>query len=269
MDVDNDLFDCDICCEKFDESGAHVPLVLPCGHTLCGQCVGRLLTHVCPTCKHPLQHPTSTSTSTPTSMVFPRNNWLIRCLLANQSSKQSSIQSCSKKIEESGSSGSSMSKIRGKKQLPPGAPTLAAIGQRVLFKQLDRACRRSRADIDSDNGNSDKCSYNHTGVSGVGVAPSSEGSSHTHVDISTVRAVSTAQLQDKQERERKEKQHERLILQNLSRICKEKKAQDSNFDQKRFVKEGLIMSFGEARAKSIMHQVFDRIKLLREKKTCR
>lgn len=267
MDMDNDLFDCDICCEQFDESGPHVPLVLPCGHTLCGQCVGRLLTPVCPTCKHPLQHPTSTSTSTSTSMVFPRNNWLIRCLLANQSSNQSSNQSYPMKRAD-GSSGSSQSKSKGKRQLPPGAPRLAVTRQRVLFKQLDRACRQSRADSDSDNGNgtgnSEKYNCDHTGV-----APSSVASSHIHVAISTARAVSTAQLQEKQERERKEKQQERFFLQNLSRICKEKKAQDSNFDQKRFVKEGLILKFGEARAKSIMHEVFDRIKLLREKNTCR
>ena len=227
--MDNDLFDCDICYEQFTESGAHVPLVLPCGHTLCAQCVGSLRSTVCPTCKHPLQHPSAASaaaatspTSPATSMIFPRNNWLIRCLLANQAGPKSQQQGQGQ--------GPQKSVVVSRKKLPPGT---AVTGQRVLFKQLDKACHRSRDTCPSDGGGY-RCA----------VREESRG------------AALTAQ-------EQKEKQQERLFLMNLSRICKEKRAQNSNFDQKRFVKEGLIMKFGEAKAKSILHEVFDRIRQLR------
>lgn len=206
--MDNECFDCDICCEQFDETGAHVPLVLPCGHTLCRQCVGRLQTPLCPTCKFPLH----TSNAPLTGVVFPRNNWLIRCLLANKANIK---QQTPKK----------------RKKLSPGAPKVAVVGQRVLFKQLERA--RNRA-----------CSLDEFSMSSP---------------ISGNNAITQQQaVQD-------ENHQERMFLLNLSRICKEKKALDSNFDQKRFVKEGLILKYGEVKAKRILYQVFDRIKCMRER----
>lgn len=219
ISMDNELFDCDICCEQFSETGAHVPLVLPCGHTLCRQCVGRLHNPECPTCKHPLQSVTTAGVTGTSSMIFPRNNWLIRCLLAQQSSsKKQHEQPLQLKTMSRGS-------ILG--------------GQRVLFKQLDRACKRS----DGERPNSHRFSYSCA----VGETARTSG------------LTAEQRLHD-------EKHQERLFLLNLSRICKEKKARDSSFDQKRFVKEGLILKFGETKAKSIMHQVFDRIKMLREER---
>lgn len=201
--MDAEHFDCDICCEKYDESGSHVPLVLPCGHTLCKQCVESLRTRSCPTCKSSL-----TTSPSATTVMLPRNNWLIRCLVASQPSPQLAPKSASKK------------------RVAPSAPKVAAVGQRVLFKQLDRAC--SSGDL--------QCS----------AAASSP-------------SLSREQQLDLQRRDRS-------FLLNLARVCKEKKAQDCNFDQKRFVKEGLVMKFGEAKAKIIIHQVFDRMKILRERK---
>lgn len=206
--MDAEHFECDICCERYDESGAHVPLVLPCGHTLCKQCVESLRARSCPTCKSPL-----TNSESATAVMLPRNNWLIRCLVASQSQSSSQVQVAPRSTP--------------RKRLAPNAPKVAAVGQRVLFKQLDRACGGS---------GSLQCS-------GAVTSPS----------------LSREQQHDLLRRDR-------AFLLNLARVCKEKKAQDSNFDQKRFVKEGLIMKFGEAKAKTIIHQVFDRMKVLRDKK---
>jgi hypothetical protein len=161
-------------------------------------------------------------------MIFPRNNWLIRCLVANQSSSTSTTKNIPRK------------------KVPAGAPKIAVAGQRVLFKQLDRACSRSQS-----NG------YRHTSCNIHPFALSS--------DTNTPPPPAPTSTEQEQEQDQDEKQQERLFLLNLSRICKEKKAQDSNFDQKRFVKEGLILNFGETKAKNIMNQVYGRIKLLRER----
>lgn len=207
--MDNELFDCDICYEQFDETGSHVPLVLPCGHTLCRQCVESLKTHVCPTCKWPLNNGEGDT------VTLPRNNWLIRCLVARQSPSSSQTQTQNQKHS---------SNFSCRQKVPIGAPPkVAAAGQRVLFKQLDRACARGLESGDMSS------------------------------PVETSEELQQGQAL---------KSQDRSFLLNLSRICKEKKAQDSNFDQKRFVKEGLIMKFGEAKAKVIIHQVFDRIKVL-------
>jgi hypothetical protein len=155
-------------------------------------------------------------------MVFPRNNWLIRCLVVTRDKRNSKKNFAAKKVV-----------------LSAGAPTtnntrstsdnVSVIGQRVLFRQLDRA--RKRCESGGGGG-----------------------------------SLSTTEQQEQEQRVREQKQQERLFLLNLSRICKEKKAQDSNFDQKRFVKEGLILKFGESKAKTIMFQVHDRIRVLREAK---
>lgn len=214
--MENELFECDICLEQFDETGAHVPLVLPCGHTLCFQCVGSLQAHVCPTCKHPL------SNGDASTAVFPRNNWLIRCLGARQPK-----------------SASQPKRVKLHASAPKVGVPQAVQGQRVLFKQLVRACDRSW-----------DCAGRDVSVPRASVSPPTLSSS-------SVEASHPLQLQQE------EKQRERLFLLNLSRICKEKKALDNDFDQKRFVKEGLVMQFGEAKARSIILQVNDRIKLQR------
>lgn len=106
-----------------------------------------------------------------------------------------------------------------------GSPKLAPVGQRVLFKQLNRACATT---------------------------------------TTTISHISTPPSEDQRQKGQEEKQQERLFLINLSRICKQKKALDSSFDQKKFVKEGLVMKFGDAKAKAIMLQVYSRIKTMRK-----
>lgn len=208
--MENECFECDICCEEFDETGSHVPLVMPCGHTLCFQCVGSLQTHVCPTCKHPL------SSGDAATVTFPRNNWLIRCLGV----RQMNLSSQAKKI-----------------RAPVCVPVSQAQGQRVLFKQLMRACDRTREG----------------------------GGWEATPPRAPVLSFSLATTDDLLHEEKllEEKKAERSFFLHLSKICKEKKAQDQYFDQKRFVKEGLIMKFGEEKAKRIILQVNERIKLMR------
>lgn len=71
-------FECDICYESYTETGCHVPLVLPCGHTLCKICLEQLPIWECPTCKYQLP------TSETSSLTFPRNNWLIRYMATSR-----------------------------------------------------------------------------------------------------------------------------------------------------------------------------------------
>jgi len=49
---------CAVCCEKYEERGVHVPLILPCGHTLCKACVSLLkIPKKCPSCRTPFNTP--------------------------------------------------------------------------------------------------------------------------------------------------------------------------------------------------------------------
>lgn len=204
MIMDDELFECDICCEKFEEVGIHTPLVLPCGHTLCRQCVENLHTQVCPTCKHPLHE------SSADSVVLPRNNWLVRCLVAYQHQHKLQNQNQNQNQSTCIDIVSSLNLNKPCRNVPKPA----CIGQRVLFKKLDKGREQ---------------------------------------------AGRTAQSSEQREAERR-------FLMNLSRICKEKKIQNPDFDQKRFVKEGLIMKFGEEKAQSILLQVYDRIKVIRDRR---
>ena len=48
------LLSCQVCFEDFEEDGAHVPRLLPCTHTLCHTCIGRLMKGKrieCPECR--------------------------------------------------------------------------------------------------------------------------------------------------------------------------------------------------------------------------
>jgi hypothetical protein len=203
----SDMFECDICYEKYEERGKHVPLVLPCGHTYCEECVASLQSRSCPACNFPLQGEQGGE------MVFPRNNWIVRCLLLSSSSSSSSSVDNGGDVDipvARDSTGKKAAKSCG------CAPKVAVMGQRVLFKQLDRA-----------------------------VNPSP-----TYVYSSEAQRL-------ERERQRRE---ERTFLINLSRICREKKAKDPSFDQKRFVKHGLFMKFGEVKAKAILSQVYSRLK---------
>ncbi|XP_052121310.1 uncharacterized protein LOC113205760 [Frankliniella occidentalis] len=48
--------ECDICTERFD-GAERLPKVLPCGHTACLQCLGRLPDSSCPTCRRDFNGP--------------------------------------------------------------------------------------------------------------------------------------------------------------------------------------------------------------------
>ena len=48
------ILQCQVCFEEFEEYGDHVPRILPCCHTLCYRCMGRLVqgTRIeCPECR--------------------------------------------------------------------------------------------------------------------------------------------------------------------------------------------------------------------------
>ena len=48
------LLSCQVCFEEFTEDGAHVPRLLPCTHTLCHSCIGRMIQDrklECPECR--------------------------------------------------------------------------------------------------------------------------------------------------------------------------------------------------------------------------
>lgn len=185
------MFDCGICYERYTESGDHVPLVMSCGHTLCKECISCLKSNLCPTCKHPI------FTSSEETLTLPRNIWLIQCLSQCQPDKTN------KKPETISVT---------KTQRTPKTSKAEVVGQRVLFRRLDRAVTSSS---------------NQTIES------------------------SRSQLERKRELD---------YLKNLARICKTKKSQDPNFNQTRFVKDGLFMKFGETRAKEILSKVYDRLK---------
>jgi hypothetical protein len=157
---------------------------------------------VCPSCKHPL------CAKEATCATFPRNLWLIRFLTENKLSSKNSIQK-----EYSSKNNSSV-------------PKVAVGGQRVLFKQLDKACRRAMSNDQP----------------------------------------ASAEVTEMQRRLQQERHEERLFLLNLSRICKEKKSQDISFNQKRFITHGLVSKFGDAKAKVIMQEVYGRVRLLRERR---
>ena len=47
--MQNTAFECQICLEAYSDSGDHVPLILPCGHTFCKSCLELRFTSV-PSC---------------------------------------------------------------------------------------------------------------------------------------------------------------------------------------------------------------------------
>jgi hypothetical protein len=160
------------------------------------ECVENLQTPICPTCKNPID------LNGETKVTLPRNNWLIRCLVASQSKK--AMHNSTSKVSS-------------------GAPKVKPAGQRVLFKQLDKACGRLNVSLQTPS-------------------------------------VPRAEQQRLEER-----RQERMFLLNLSRICRERKAQNATFDSKRFVTQGLISKFGEAKAKCILHEVYGRIQVMRDR----
>ena len=68
-----DVTECPVCFEFYDESGEHVPRLLPCTHTLCENCVRSLLKEKslrCPECKTTHQAPNEV-------LNFPQNKYIL------------------------------------------------------------------------------------------------------------------------------------------------------------------------------------------------
>ena len=67
------LLQCQICLEEFDEEGDHVPRLLPCTHTLCHTCVGKLIHGnriECPKCRK--KHKVTNNEES-----FPQNKYIL------------------------------------------------------------------------------------------------------------------------------------------------------------------------------------------------
>ena len=75
-DKPEDLLSCGICLEEYQDSGSHVPRLLPCTHTLCEKCLIELLGQqggaklTCPECRTHHAAPKKQRT-------FPQNKYLL------------------------------------------------------------------------------------------------------------------------------------------------------------------------------------------------
>ena len=64
---------CQICFEEYEETGDHVPRLLPCTHTLCETCIGQLIRRdrlACPECRQ-------THSATRGRKSFPQNKYIL------------------------------------------------------------------------------------------------------------------------------------------------------------------------------------------------
>ena len=53
-DSSTNMLSCSVCLEDYEEGGSHIPILLPCSHTLCESCVKQTIkskTLVCPVCR--------------------------------------------------------------------------------------------------------------------------------------------------------------------------------------------------------------------------
>lgn len=57
-----------------------------------------------------------------------------------------------------------------------------------------------------------------------------------------------------------QKREEEMFLSQLSRDCKERKKEDPNFDQKKYIRDNLFRRFGEIRAKAVLERIYMRLK---------
>ena len=75
-DKPEDLLSCGICLEEYQNSGCHVPRLLPCTHTLCEKCLIELLGQqggaklTCPECR-------THHVAPPKQRSFPQNKYLL------------------------------------------------------------------------------------------------------------------------------------------------------------------------------------------------
>ena len=73
MDSLEEILSCQVCFEEFEEDGDHVPRILPCSHTLCHTCIGRLIERIrieCPECR--MKHDAKKEEKS-----FPQNKYII------------------------------------------------------------------------------------------------------------------------------------------------------------------------------------------------
>lgn len=47
-----DIHECPICCDIYN-SKSRIPKIIPCGHSLCSECLSKLTTNICPECRRP------------------------------------------------------------------------------------------------------------------------------------------------------------------------------------------------------------------------
>ena len=91
----NELLYCQVCFEDYQEIGDHVPRILPCHHTLCDCCMGKIIHRnkiACPECR--VEHEAKKERRN-----FPQNKYIL-ILLKKQSPVLSEETSTTKKCAE-------------------------------------------------------------------------------------------------------------------------------------------------------------------------
>ena len=93
------LLQCQVCFEEFEEDGDHVPRLLPCTHTACHRCIGRLIRDNkldCPECR-------TKHKATNNEKSFPQNKYIltqIRRKSTQEQPKAHEFQKCEKHGKE-------------------------------------------------------------------------------------------------------------------------------------------------------------------------
>ena len=83
---DDDTTNCPVCTEFYKESGDHLPLILPCSHTLCNSCAVKLVKNgklECP--QDRLVHNTKGR-----GQIFPQNKYILKILDKKSENKEES-----------------------------------------------------------------------------------------------------------------------------------------------------------------------------------
>ena len=88
---------CHVCFEGFDESGDYVPRLLPCSHTLCHRCLGKLTCQrsaTCPECRTTHTTPESEERS------FPQNSYILTILREKHNREENHLKEVSNKHDK-------------------------------------------------------------------------------------------------------------------------------------------------------------------------
>ena len=86
-DSREEILFCQVCYEEFEDNGVHVPRILPCGHSMCHNCVGRLIQRnklECPDCR--MKHEAKNKEKS-----FPRNKHIL-VQMSRRTSKPGHVQ---------------------------------------------------------------------------------------------------------------------------------------------------------------------------------